>query len=258
MVTVGYFTRLAEGRYLATELTSGAWSVSEQHISPMGGLITAEIERAAGPDGKVLGRLGMDILGVVMVGEFEVTVETVRPGRTISLIEARVAQAGRTAVIARAWRLAPHDSAPVAGGGVDPIPVPDELPLWDMSTVWPGGYIGSIEVRRVADAEPGRAVAWVRSPIDLITGEPVSGLARWMALIDTANGLSVRESPEKWLFPNVDLTVHLHRLPVGDWVGFDTRVTFGATGLGLTSTVLHDVEGPVGRAEQVLTVRPRD
>ena len=57
------------------------------------------------------------------------------------------------------------------------------------------------------------------------------------------------------MFPNVDLTIHLFRQPVRGWVGFDTRVTMGPTGLGLTSTTLHDVEGPVGRAEQLLTVR---
>ncbi|EFF89683.1 conserved hypothetical protein [Streptomyces sp. e14] len=56
--------------------------------------------------------------------------------------------------------------------------------------------------------------------------------------------------------PNVDLTVHLHRRPEGGWTGLDTTVVFGPSGQGLTSTVLHDVRGPVGRAEQILTVRP--
>ena len=58
------------------------------------------------------------------------------------------------------------------------------------------------------------------------------------------------------MFPNVDLTIHLHRQPTGDWVGLDTTVIFGTGGHGLTSTVLHDVLGPVGQASQTLTVRP--
>ena len=58
------------------------------------------------------------------------------------------------------------------------------------------------------------------------------------------------------MFPNVDLTIHLFREPVRGWVGFDTKVTMGTTGMGLTSTTLHDELGPVGRAEQILTVRP--
>lgn len=66
----------------------------------------------------------------------------------------------------------------------------------------------------------------------------------------------MREQPTEWMFPNVDLTIHLHRQPEGRWTGLDTTVVFGPTGQGLTSTVLHDVNGPVGRAEQILTVRP--
>jgi hypothetical protein len=58
------------------------------------------------------------------------------------------------------------------------------------------------------------------------------------------------------MYPNVDLTVHLHRQPEGPWTGLDTTVTFGPTGQGLTSTVLHDLNGPVGHAQQILTVRP--
>jgi hypothetical protein len=50
--------------------------------------------------------------------------------------------------------------------------------------------------------------------------------------------------------------VHLFRAPEVGWVGFDTTVTFGTEGLGLTSSTLYDVHGPVGRSEQSLTVRP--
>ena len=41
------------------------------------------------------------------------------------------------------------------------------------------------------------------------------------------------------------LTVHLIREPVAGWVGFDTTVVFGSDGLGVTSSTLYDVEGPV-------------
>jgi len=251
-----YFQRIDHHRFRATARTSGAWAEAEQHIAPMIGLIVHEVERAIGDDGKVLGRLSVDILGVIAVDEFVLVVEPMRAGRTIALTEARVMQAGRTIAVARAWRLSPFDSQDVAGGDADALPGPDDLPPWDISSVWPGGYIGSLEVRRAADSPPGRAVAWVRTPIDLVADEPASELARWIGLVDTANGLSVRAAPTEWLFPNVDLTTHLHRIPCGPWVGFDTTVTFGASGLGLTSTVLHDLDGPVGHAAQQLTIRP--
>jgi hypothetical protein len=66
----------------------------------------------------------------------------------------------------------------------------------------------------------------------------------------------VRRDPRSVAFPNVDLTAHLFREPRGGWLGFDTTVSFGADGLGLTSSVVHDEVGPVGTSAQLLTVRP--
>jgi hypothetical protein len=120
--------------------------------------------------------------------------------------------------------------------------------------VWPGGFIASTEVRRDQD-EPGRARFWVRTATPLVDGEPVSDVARCAGLLDIANGMTVRAAPEQVAFPNVDLTAHFFEEPRGDWIGFDTSVSFGATGLGLTSSVLHDQHGPVGTVAQTLTVR---
>lgn len=55
---------------------------------------------------------------------------------------------------------------------------------------------------------------------------------------------------------NIDLTAHLFTQPRGDWLGFDTTVSFGPHGVGLTSSVSHDLGGPIGTVAQVLTVRP--
>ena len=63
-------------------------------------------------------------------------------------------------------------------------------------------------------------------------------------LFDFANGLTPRARPEDVLFPNLDLTVHYLREPVGEWLGYDTTVTYSAVGTGLTHTVLHDDDGP--------------
>ena len=85
-----------------------------------------------------------------------------------------------------------------------------------------------------------------------------SALVRLLGLVDSANGVSARMAPDPggWMYPNVDLSIHLYRDPVGDWLGLDTSVTIGSDGVGLTSSVLHDVKGPFGRSEQILTVRP--
>lgn len=254
-----YFEPIDDHRYKPTEHASGAWNPDEQHFSPLGGLVVHAIDchRAAGPDnGLVLSRISYDILGRLALDECEIQVETVRPGRTIELLEAVVRIAGRPVVRARAWLLAGFDTTVVAGGPDDRLPPPESLTAGRMSDVWPGGYVASLDVRPVAPPRPGRAAAWLSTPLDLVAGVPVSPLASYLALVDTANGIAVRQSPTEWMFPNVDLTIHLHRQPSGAWTGLDTTVTFGPSGQGLTSTVLHDVDGPVGQAQQILTVRP--
>ncbi|MER6352824.1 thioesterase family protein [Streptomyces sp. NPDC001634] len=254
-----YYASVDRHRYKPTTHAGGAWDTDEQHFSPLGGLVVHAIDRhrAAGPDnGLVLSRISYDILGRLALDECEIQVETIRPGRTIELLEAVVRIADRPVVRARAWLLADADTTAVAGGPDDRLTPPGSLASWPMSDIWPGGYIASLDVRPLAPPRPGRTTAWISTPLDLVAGVPVSPLASYLALVDTANGIAVRQPPTAWMFPNVDLTVHLHRQPRGPWTGLDTTVTFGPSGQGLTSTVLHDIDGPVGHAQQILTVRP--
>jgi len=256
-----YFEAIAPGLYRPTEAAGGAWNADEIHFSPLSGLIVHAIDlhRAAadgGTSGKELGRISFDILGFLAASDCEVRVATIRPGRTIELIEATVIIDGRPAVLARAWFIATADTSGAAGGQPAPLPSPDDCAPWSMADTWPGGYVASVDFRSVAPPLPGRASAWLRTDSALVAGKSSSPHASFVALVDTANGIAVRESPLDFTYPNLDLTIHLHRQPTGRWVGLDTTVTFGPAGHGLTSSVLHDENGPVGRAEQILTVRP--
>jgi acyl-CoA thioesterase len=254
-----YFQRLDAHRFVATDEVSGAWSTAEQHIAPALGLLAHAVELDRDerrPDRLLVGRLSYDILGTVPVDTVEVDVRLLRPGRTIELVEAALRHDGRDVVLLRAWLLRAADNAHVSGTPLPSMPPPADSPPWDPTTVWPGGFIESVEVRR-EQREPGKARYWVRSTTSLLDDEPVSDLARFAGLLDIANGMTVRASPQEVLFPNVDLTAHFFSEPRGHWVGFDTSVSFGAAGLGLTSSVLYDERGPVGTLAQVLTVRPR-
>lgn len=254
-----YYEPAGEHRYKPTVHTGGAWSADEQHFSPFGGLMIHAIDRylaARSDSGKVLSRVSFDILGRIAVDECDIRVEIVRPGRTIELVEAVALIADRPVVRARAWLLSSFDTTAVAGSGFEELTPPDELTPWHMASVWPGGYIASLDVRPTAPPQPGRTAAWISTDLDLVAGQSSSPLASYVALVDTANGIAVRQSPTEWMFPNVDLTIHLHRQPEGGWTGLDTTVTFGPAGQGVTSTVLHDVAGPLGHAQQMLTVRP--
>ena len=255
---MAYFERTGSSRFRATEHVGGAWRTDEQHIAPALGLLTHVVERdrdARGRRDLVVGRLSFDILGVVPVDIVDTTVQVLRPGRSIELVEATLAHAGRTAVLLRAWLTQPRDTTPLAAAGFAPIAAPGDTPPWDPTSVWPGGFIASVEVRR-KQLEPGRASFWVRTPVPLVGDEAVSPLARAVGLFDIANGMTVRVPPTDLAFPNLDLTAHLFDSPRGDWVGFDTTVCFGPAGTGLTSSVVHDTRGPIGTIAQILSLRP--
>ena len=265
MTMDSYFKRTGAHQYTATQLTSGAWNVEEQHISPTLGLATHIIESdrdARRDDDLVIGSLKFDILGVVPIGPYDFDVRVIRPGRTIELVEATLNHGERTIVIARAWLMKPGDSSSVAGTALSQLPPREHMEPYSPQIDWQGDYLKTFEGFRTQQ-EPGRAQVWQRTHADLVD-EPYSALARSAGMLDVANGLSVREDPTQVAFPNVDLDIHYFRVPnfahqpgqPSDWQGYDVTVSFGDGGLGLTHTLVHDQHGPFAAVTQCLTVRP--
>jgi hypothetical protein len=254
---MAYFTRLSNTNFRATEHTGGAWSVSEQHIAPAMGLLThvIELDCARRGTGFKIGRLAFDILGVIPIDEVQTEIQSLRSGRTIELVEATMLHNGRPALKARAWLVKPNDTQSIQGNVISPIPGRDAMEPWDATSVWPGGFIATIDVRRASEG-PGKAAYWARANYPLLDDEAVSPLARFASLFDIANGMAVRAAPTEVAFPNLDLTAHLFAAPRGEWLGFDTSVSFGADGIGLTSSTIYDEAGPIGTVAQMLTLRP--
>ncbi len=251
-----YYVAQGKGRYAPTLRAQGAWQETEQHMAPVAGLLVHCLERHDPRPELQWARITFDILGMIHLEETTVVTRTLRPGRTIELVEATASAGGRDVVRATAWRLARADTAQVAGVEAPSLPGPDGVPPWTGMEHWGGGFIHSLEFLS-AESRPGRGQAWVRTPVGLVDGEESSRFARWCGLLDVANGVANRRPPTEWLYPNVDLTLHLHRQPEGEWVGLDTSVSWGPGGTGQTSSVVHDRSGPVGTVEQSLTIRAR-
>ncbi|MCC2595431.1 thioesterase family protein [Pusillimonas sp. MFBS29] len=252
-----YYVRTGETGFSSTLHSQGAWQPGEQHLAAASGLVLAEVERRL-PSDKLVSRVSFDVLGVIHSGPFTIDVRMLRPGRSIELIEATMRHGDQISIQARVWRLMASDTSQVQGQEWPVLPQPEAFPALLFSEVWDGGFIGSLEARQAADARGGRGQTWLRTPYPLVHGEVDPPVAAFVKLIDTANGLVVRERPGDVFFANVDLTIHFTRQPEAGWIGFDTRASFGPTGLGETFSVLSDIHGPVGTAAQSLTVRIRD
>ena len=226
-------------------------------MAPASGIMADCLERHAPRDDVRMARLSYEILGLIPGGEFEVVTTTLRPGRTIELLQAELVAEGRVAIRLTAWRMITSDTSAVAAVEDACIPGPEACSPYDAASVWPGGYIRSLEMRVADGHRPGSGTVWIRTAHPLTDKADSGDLARLMGLVDTANGIAARVPPGKdsYAFPNLDLQIHMYRKPAGDWLGLDNAVSFGADGIGLTSTVLHDLDGPFGRAEQILTLR---
>ncbi|WP_223627446.1 thioesterase family protein [Microbacterium sp. EST19A] len=255
--TAAYFHRIDTTRFRPTSAVQGAWNTREQHIAPTLGLLTHLLEtdhRSRNASPLDLARVSFDILGVLGFDEMESSARVIRSGRTIELLEVTLSQGGRTAVIARGWFLDSSDTAGVEGSSLPPMP-PREIPApWRASGIWPGEFVTTVEIRRHED-QPGRAQSWLRPQLPLLRGESTSSRARLLGVVDITNGITPRNSPDELAFPNVDLTAYLFRAPETEWIGFDTTVSYGPLGHGLTHTVIHDERGPIGTVAQMLTLR---
>ncbi len=247
----------AGARWLATRHTTGPWDPGAQHGGPPGALLARAIERCAPRQDMAVGRVTVELLGPVPVGELDLRVRVARPGRSVELLEAAIEAGGRDVARAAAWRVRRTGSGPV-GGGPAPPPVPDAGDEVDRGP-WVGGYLSAVEWRFVTGhwTHPGPASAWCRLLYPVVADEAPSPLQRVMAVADSGNGLSGELDLGRWHFINPELTVHLHREAVGEWVHVDAATTVSSGGVGLATTRLSDPLGPLGVGAQSLLVAPR-
>lgn len=247
--------------YQPTIHTQGTWNPDDQHMASATGIISHELYQFAPQEHMRIARISLDILGRIPRGDTTVTTRFVRTGRTIALLEAVLSVGGRDCIIARAWRLLTQDTSLVAGlEDAAARHQPDELAKWGEMHKWPGGYIQSLTLVSDPDRRPGQGMVWLTTDTDMVAGEVTSDFAHLLAMVDTANGVVPRTGlgldAAKWMFPNTDLQIHMHRAPTGRWLGIEAVQQYGSDGIGLTSAILHDVHGPFGRSEQILTIRP--
>jgi hypothetical protein len=187
----------------------------------------------------------------------------VRPGRSVELLEGELLdEEGRELVRARAWRLrtAEIELSPAPDRAPAPPPGPEqgESPPF-FAHAASVGYQTAMEWRFVRGAfrELGPATVWMRMRGVLVAGEALAPLARVLVAADSGNGVSAALDFYRHRFVNVDLSVHLHRLPQGEWVCLEATTTPHASGVGLADTALWDERGPLGRALQTLLVERR-
>jgi hypothetical protein len=251
-----FFEPLGDGRYRATERTSGPWDPRHQHAGPPSALLTGLLERTAPREDMVLARVTVEILGAVPITEVSVSTAVERPGRSVELLSGELSADGRVVLRARAWRVL---GSPVGTEAEAPVALPEvaDPPPPELGESF--GYANAVEWRWASGgwSQRGPATVWTRMRVPVVAGEEPTPRQRVMVVADSGNGASNVLDWARFMFINTELTVHFLREPAGDWVLLDARTQIAEGGAGLAMSVLSDPTGPVARGAQALLVAPR-
>ena len=255
-------------RVRATELSRGPWDPRHCHGGPISALLCRAVQTIddAHPVEWNIARLTVELTRPVPVmSPMSIATHVERPGRKVSLATSVLSDGDVEVARVRALRIRSTslDLPADANLAVD-LALPDptagvtEHPAWAASDLV-AFHSHACEHRFVEGSwqQPGPVGVWIRLLYPLVAGETPSGVQRVAAAADFGNGVSGSLSYERFVYINPDLTVHLLRPPVGEWVGLRASSYYGPTGAGLAESQLFDVDGRVGRSCQSLFVDAR-
>ncbi len=249
-------------RYVPTQLARGPWNPKALHGGAPSALFATVCEMHDPGPAAFVARLTVELMRPVPMAPLELRVHTIRPGRKVQWVEAMLLD-DREHEVARATVLRIRSDDVDTSGSVHPDvdapPAPDTMtpenfPFGEGAV----GFWSVHDVRLVRGSwmEPGPGVAWFRLKCPVIAGEPISPVARVAAAADFGSGVSNPVRTTRANAINPELTVHVHRHPVGEWVCLESGAWAQPHGVGMAETRLHDERGVIGRGVQSLLVEP--
>ncbi len=255
---------------VATELSRGPWDPSSCHGGPVAALLVRSCEQMAGEDTSdiqtmwQLARITVELVRPVPVLQpLLITTEVERPGRNVSLIGARITLENGTEVArARALRMRAAEVALSADYVLEP-PFSDVASGSKRDPSFVGEQTSfhrdAVDMRFSEGSwiDRGPIKLWCKLLFPVLSGELPTGAQRAVAAADFSNGVSSELDPTEAVFINPDLSVHLLRPPVGEWIGLHARSFYGPHGAGIAEAALYDELGRCGRSTQSLFVNSR-
>lgn len=256
----------------ATEYARGPWDPRHCHGGPVSAMLARACETIDDDATEwQISRLTIELTRPVPVGEpLLLQTEVERGGRKVSVVAAslrtteavEVAKVRGLRIRRREFALPAHPTAPPAPLG-EPGSGRLERVTWAVGDDMIAFHSHGAEHRIVEGtwSDPGPISLWVRLSTVLVDGEEPSGVQRAAAAADFGNGVSSAIDFEEFLFINPDLSVHLARPPVGEWIAMVSHSRYGSdtlsSGAGFAESELYDADGRVGRSIQSLFVEPR-
>jgi hypothetical protein len=258
--------------YAPTEWAGGPWSPLHQHGGCAAALLARGALEAARETGLRVARLTLDLFRPVPMQPLRLARRFARNGRRIAMAELSLVHGEQEVTRASALMLREReDLAPSwSVAGDVPLPQPEACEQLEfMPRVYrdsvPPGFHWSVEVRIARATES--PVGWIRTPLDVVEGEPTSAFERAAAVSDLCFGLGGRILLRRgWQaadlvrtrFINVDTTLYFEREPEGEWFALRPTHLADDRGTGLAEVVSHDRRGRYGRVLQAILANDPD
>lgn len=248
--------------YVGTPLSRGPWDDGSSHGGPVAALIGREVDRFDPDPDLATVRYTIELLRPVPLGRpLRVECTTVRPGKRVRLVGASVTDSGTEVARATALRIirAPIDAPRSVPDNAIHFDQPDDSDAAPSLVNGRVGIASGVELRSAhgSAVEPGPATYWFRVHKPLVDDEEITPLTRALIAADFGNGIASVVSVDTHVFINPDLTVHLHRLPEGEWVANDACTWLAPLGASVADALLTDTTAPFGRAMQSLYIASR-
>lgn len=259
-----FFTR--EGaHFIPSAAARGYWRKGTLNGSAAAALAGHALEQAFVDAGFVPVRFCVDLLRMPPDAPLTVATRVLHHSGRVRLVEAEVR--AQDEVVTRATcqivRAGEQPANPVWQSPRWPAPDPDSLPgirhfgRWEARPI-PGDHPRFARATPVGgDPAAGNPPVlgpmaplsarqtWLRTTGTIVAGEPVTPFMRVVVTADFASPLS-HSSAHGIDFVNTDFTVHLHRLPDDEWLGFELTGHSSERGVAVGQATLHDRRGPLG------------
>lgn len=245
-----YFYERVGDAYVPSGIGSSPWREDAQNGIALAGLVAHLVEQVPCAQPMHPARLQTEILGAVPMAPLTFVTRTVRDGRRMQLVECELRCLGRAAVRASLLRARLAKTPPVGRMARDFPDVDEAAAVADAR--FGAGYRLTGALR-----EPGPGSRWLRLEVAVVRGVPISPLQRAAMAADYGSGTASLVPFADWTSANLDVSLHLARLPVGEWLHLDATSESAGNGVGFVNMRLGDREGGIGTSHQTIFVDRR-
>jgi Thioesterase-like superfamily len=245
-VTTQPFFRREGNHFTPTDICRGPWDPESLHGRVVAGLLARDVELHHLPDGFHPARLTVDLYRMPPFAPVEVQSRVVRDGRRIRIVDSEFTSGGLS--IGRSSCLLLRRTAGPGGAVWSPepwdVPAPETLParerlegesMWETRIIDHG--FGAVAQKN----------AWIRESREFVEGEDLTPFLRAAVSADYTNPFA-NSGDQGLQFVNADITLYLHRLPVGEWIGYQVTAHHHSEGVAVGECVMYDVSGAIGRS----------